>query len=332
MLLYYREPEKREKRLNNSSIPLRWGEKRYYSLNYFLRQKYGQKVFKIPLNAGFTCPNRDGTIGQGGCLYSSPYGSGDYAGSPQASIHEQFVDIKSVMHRKWGKGLYIAYFQAFTNTYAPVDQLAQLYSQAMQEEGVVGLAIATRPDCLPDEVIKLLQEISRQTNLWVELGLQTTHEATLQDMNIGYTYQQYKEALFRLNQANIEVVTHIILGLPGETREDMMVSARRLAALPMQGMKIHMLHLMKVTGLEKLYRQKPFPLLTRDEYIELVIDILEITPPQRVIHRLTGDSPRDALIAPEWTLYKWEVLNEIDRRLEERQTWQGRMYSKSPIE
>lgn len=313
----------------NSYLPRQWGEKRYYSLNYYLRQKYGQKVFKIPLNAGLTCPNRDGTIGQGGCLYCSASGSGDYAGCPQDSIHEQFAKIKAIMHRKWEQGLYIAYFQAFTNTYAPVDKLKQLYREAMNEEGVVGLAIATRPDCLPDEVIHLLQELNQQTNVWVELGLQTTHETTLKDMNTGYTYQQYQEALIKLNQAQIEVVTHIILGLPGETRDEMLVSAHRLAALPMQGMKIHMLHLMKGTGLEQRYRQNPFPLLKREEYVELVIDILEITPPQRVIHRLTGDSPRESLIAPEWSLYKWEVLNEIDRRLEERQTWQGKLYSDS---
>lgn len=312
--------------MNSSYLPLRWGTKRYNTLNYYLRQKYGQKVFKIPLNAGFTCPNRDGTIGWGGCLYCSPFGSGDYAGCPQESIHEQFGKMKATMHRKWDQGLYIAYFQAFTNTYAPVDRLRELYQQALQEEGVVGLAVATRPDCLPDEVVKLLQELNQQTNIWVELGLQSTHDVTLKDMNIGYTCQQYLESLNKLNQAQIEVVTHLILGLPGENREDMMISAQRLAGLPMQGLKLHLLHLMKGTGLEKRYQHNPFPLLSRDEYVDLVVDILEITPPQRVIHRLTGDSPRATLIAPEWSLRKWEVLNEIDRRLEERETWQGRLY------
>lgn len=315
--------------MNNNQSPSLWGSKRYYSLNHYFRQKYGQKVFKIPLNGGFTCPNRDGTIGTGGCHFCSSLGSGDYAGSSHDSIHDQFTKVKSVLHRKWNKGIYIAYFQAFTNTYAPVDRLAQLYQEALKEEGVVGLAIATRPDCLSDNIIQLLRKINQQTHLWVELGLQTTHDATLRDMNIGYSYEQYLQSLLKLKQANIEVVTHIILGLPGENYEDMMISARRLALLPMQGMKIHMLHLMKGTGLEKRYRENPFSLLSREEYVDLVIDILEITPETRVIHRLTGDSPRQLLIAPEWTLHKWEVLNEIDRRLEERQTWQGRLFSQT---
>lgn len=311
---------------SKASQPYQWNSKRYYTLNHYLRNKYGQKVFKIPLNAGFTCPNRDGTLGTGGCSFCNAKGAGDYAGNPGDSIHDQFEQIKRILHRKWGHGLYIAYFQAYSNTYAPIEKLSRLYQEALQEPDVVGLAIATRPDCLPDDVVELLQEINQQTNLWIELGLQTAHEKTSAALNIGYGYQQYLQALQQLNQAQIDVVTHIILGLPGETREDMMETAHCLAALTMQGIKIHLLHLMKGTALAKYYDEKPFSLMNFEEYIDLVIDILEIMPPQRVIHRLTGDSPRELLIGPEWSLHKWEVLNGIDRRMEERQTWQGRLF------
>lgn len=303
-----------------------WGDKRYHTLNYHLRDKFGSKVFKIPLNAGFTCPNRDGKLGSAGCLYCSAQGSGDFAGDPEQGIKEQFVEIKDVLHRKWEQGKYIAYFQAFTNTYAPAEMLEKVYQTALDESEVVGIAIATRPDCLPDDVVELLNQLNKRTYLWVELGLQTTHARTAASLNLGYGTDAFYEAVQKLTDAGIEVVAHIILGLPGEDRADMLASAQWIAGLPLQGVKIHMLHIMKHTGLARVYQSNPFSLLTQEEYVDLVVDILEILPPSMIIHRLTGDSPRDLLIEPIWTLKKWEVLNNIDRRIEQRHTWQGRLY------
>lgn len=302
-----------------------WDDKRYHTLNHHLRSKFGSKVFKIPLNAGFTCPNRDGKLGRAGCLYCSAQGSGDFAGDPHRGIKEQFVQVKDILHRKWDQGKYIAYFQAFTNTYAPVETLERVYETALNESDVVGIAIATRPDCLPDDVLELLNQLNRRTYLWVELGLQTTHARTAASLNLGYGTDIFYEAVRKLTSAGIEVVAHIILGLPGEDRADMLASARWIAALPLQGVKIHMLHIMKNTGMAKVFRNEPFPLLSQEEYVDLVVDVLELLPPSMVIHRLTGDSPRDLLIEPQWTLKKWEVLNSIDHRLEERHTWQGRI-------
>lgn len=311
---------------DKESVPRLWGTKRYHTLNHFLRHRFGQKVFKIPINAGLSCPNRDGTLGWGGCLFCSAQGSGDFAGECGKRISAQFAQVKPALHRKWEQGLYIAYFQAFSNTYASPERLDRLYREALEQPGVVGLAIATRPDCLPDEVVRLLAEYNRKTYLWVELGLQTIHDRTARVMKMGYGYEQYLQALNQLNRNRIEVVTHLILGLPGENHDQMLSSAETLAKLPMQGIKLHLLHLMKGTGLAGWYREHPFHLLEREEYVELLIDILEILPPQWVIHRLTGDSPRELLIGPAWSLKKWEVLNAIDRRLEERQTWQGRLW------
>ncbi|MGI6412159.1 MAG: TIGR01212 family radical SAM protein [Syntrophomonadaceae bacterium] len=303
-----------------------WDGKRYHSLNYHLRKKFGQKVFKLPVDAGFTCPNRDGTLSRGGCLFCSPRGSGDFAGTRNQPIYRQLAELKKIMHKKWPEGKYIAYFQAFTNTYAPVGKLRELYETAINEPGVVGIAIATRPDCLPPEVLELLEEINERTYLWVEIGLQTVHSQTAKRLNLQYDFNSFLNALDNLQSRHIETCTHIILGLPGENRDDMLETALKVAALPIQGIKIHLLHLMKNTPLEAYYKNKPFPLLTREEYIGLVVDILEILPPEMVVHRLTGDSPRDLLIGPAWSLIKWEVLNGIDRSLIERDTWQGKKH------
>jgi radical SAM protein (TIGR01212 family) len=304
-----------------------WAGKRYHSLNHHLRQKFGQKVFKISLDAGFSCPNRDGSKSIGGCAFCSLRGSGDFAGDRQQNIEEQFEQVRSIMHRKWAQGKYIAYYQAFTNTYAPPEQLESLYTLALQQPGVVGLAIATRPDCLPLPVIELLDEINRKTYLWVELGLQTIHSSTARDMNMHYCFTDFQRALTELRARNIETCTHVILGLPGENVQDMRETGRIVAGLDIQGIKIHLLHLMQGTGLAYLYQDNPFSFLEPLEYVDLVIDLLEILPPRVVIHRLTGDSPRNLLIGPKWSLNKWEVLNLIDRRLEERNTWQGKYAS-----
>lgn len=306
--------------------PFKWGGKRYHTLNYHLKNKFGQKVFKISLDAGFTCPNRDGTLAKGGCLFCSSNGSGDFAGDCKDSIMDQFEKVKNIMHRKWSTGKYIAYFQAFSNTYAPIEILNNLYTQALNQPDVVGLAIATRPDCIDDEIVKLLSKLKQQTYLWVELGLQTIHNKTAREMNLQYDYASFLLALEKLQWSNIETCAHIILGLPGEVKDDMLQTAQTLAKLPLQGLKIHLLHLMKGTPLAKIYQQKPFPFLTQDEYVNLVVDILEILPPEMIIHRLTGDSPRNLLIGPQWSLNKWEVLNSIDKSLVIRDTWQGKNY------
>jgi len=304
--------------------PMLWDKKRYHNLNYYLRQKYGHKVFKISLDAGFTCPNRDGTLSTQGCLFCSARGSGDFAGDRKKGLKEQFDQVKQMMHKKWAQGKYIAYFQAFTNTYAPVEELRKIYSFALQQADVVGLAIATRPDCLPDKVLDLLADFNQQTNLWIELGLQTIHPQTARLVNLQYDYNTFQAALFELQKRNIETCAHIILGLPGESYDDMLETGKKIASLPLQGLKIHLLHLMKGTPLLKLYQEKPFKIISEAQYTKLVVDILEILPPEMVIHRLTGDSPRDLLIEPRWSLNKWEVLNRIDKELVTRNTWQGK--------
>lgn len=305
------------------------GEKRYNTLNRYLRETFGEKVFKVSLDAGFTCPNRDGTKGWGGCIYCSSRGSGDFAGVVSHSIEQQFAEVKERMRKKWPQAKYLAYFQAYTNTYAPVAKLRKVYEEALSQEDVVGISIATRPDCLPEEVLNYLEELNQRTYLWVELGLQSIHDRTMDWVRRGHTYTELVEGVTALHDRGIRVCVHVILGFPGETYEDMMATAQAVAALPVQGIKIHLLHILKGTPLAKLYEKEPFPLPTREAYVSLVVDILEILPPQMVIHRLTGDGAPDDLIAPLWSRKKWEVLNSIDRELLERDTWQGKYYNKN---
>lgn len=304
---------------------MKWDDKRYYSLNYFLRQKFGEKVIKISLDAGFTCPNRDGSKSRGGCIFCSPRGSGDFT-MTSPDLSQQFEEAKVMMSKKWKKGKYIGYFQAYTNTYAPVKVLREKYYTILNKEDVVGLAIATRPDCLPEDVLELLEEINNKTYLWVELGLQTIHEETAKLINREYPLSDYINAVKELRKRNIDVVTHCILGLPGETKEDMLQTVDFVAHTDTQGIKLHLLHLMKDTPMVKLYEEGRLKLMEKDEYVDLVVDCLEILPPNMVIHRLTGDGPRDTLIGPKWSLNKWEVLNSIDGRLVERDTWQGKKF------
>ncbi|WP_088227994.1 TIGR01212 family radical SAM protein [Desulfosporosinus sp. FKB] len=299
-------------------------EKRYVTLNEHLRERFGEKVFKVSLDAGFTCPNRDGTLGRNGCIYCSERGSGDFAGRQELSIHDQFSEVKERMKKKWPKAKYLAYFQAFTNTYAPIERLRELYEGSLKEEGVVGLSISTRPDCLSDEVINYLDELNQRTYLWVELGLQSIHDRTLEFIGRGHDYEQFLRGLERLHSRGIRVCAHIILGLPGESKEEMMETALAAADLPLQGLKIHLLHVLKGTPLAAFYEAHPFDLMTKEDYVSLVVDILEILPPQMIIHRLTGDGPPDDLIGPLWSRKKWEVLNAIDAKLMERDTWQGK--------
>lgn len=302
------------------------GEKRYNTFNRHLRETFGEKVFKVSLDAGFTCPNRDGTKGWGGCIYCSSRGSGDFAGIVSHSIEEQFDEVKERMCQKWPKAKYLAYFQAYTNTYAPVSKLRKIYEEALKQEDVVGLSIATRPDCLPEEVLDYLEELNRRTYLWVELGLQSIHDRTMEWVRRGHTYEEFLEGVTALHERGVNICVHVILGFPGETHEDMMATARAVAALPVRGIKLHLLHVLKGTPLAKQYEKEPFALPTLEEYVSQVIDILEVLPPEMIIHRLTGDGAPDDLIAPLWSRKKWEVLNAIDQELVDRDTWQGKYY------
>ncbi|SKA93205.1 hypothetical protein SAMN05443428_11367 [Caloramator quimbayensis] len=304
----------------------KWGDKRYNSLNYFLREKFNEKVFKISLDAGFSCPNRDGKISKGGCIFCSERGSGDFTGK-SSDIIEQFYEVKEMMNKKWKSGKYIAYFQAYTNTYAPIEVLREKYYSILNLKDVVGIAIATRPDCLSLEVLELLSEINKKTYLWVELGLQTISDETAKIINRGYSLETYIKAVNELKKRDIDVVTHVIFGLLGETKEDMLKTVEFVANTKTQGIKIHLLHLMKGTRLVDYYKEGKLKFLSFDEYVDLVVSSINILPENMVIHRLTGDSPRELLIGPMWSLKKWEVLNEIDRRLDEKDIWQGKNYA-----
>ena len=302
-----------------------WDGKRYFTLNCFLRDKFGEKVFKISLDAGFTCPNRDGSVSSGGCIFCGPRGSGDFAGTGEDLV-EQFYDVKKMMNKKWKSGKYIAYFQAYTNTYERVEVLREKYYSILELEDVVGIAIATRPDCLPEEVLELLSEINKKTFLWVELGLQTIHEDTARLINRGYELNVYVKAIKELKRRKIDVVTHAILGLPGETKEQMLETVDFVANTGTQGIKLHLLHLLKDTPLIEMHEKGRLRLMEKEDYADLIVDCIERIPETMVIHRITGDGPRDTLLGPMWSLKKWEVINAIEYQLMDRSTWQGKKY------
>ncbi|MEB3101022.1 TIGR01212 family radical SAM protein [Ferviditalea candida] len=311
------------------SKPRMWGDKRFHTWNYEMREQFGEKVFKVMLDAGFTCPNRDGTIAVGGCTFCSARGSGDFAGSRRNDLVTQFNQIRDRQHLKWPNAKYIGYFQAYTNTYAPVEELRDLYEVILEQPGVVGLSIATRPDCLPDEVVEYLAELNERTYLWVEMGLQTVHESTSELINRAHDTQCYLEAVEKLRKRNIRICAHIIYGLPLETHAMMLETARSVARMDVQGIKVHLLHLMRKTPMVKQYEAGLLRFLEKDEYVKLVADTLEMLPPEMIVHRLTGDAPRDLLIGPTWSLKKWEVLNAIDDELKHRDTWQGKFFAES---
>ncbi|MBB6455430.1 hypothetical protein HNQ94_003930 [Salirhabdus euzebyi] len=298
--------------------------KRYHSWNYHLKNTFGHKVFKVALDGGFDCPNRDGTVAYGGCTFCSAAGSGDFAGDRAEDLEVQFHKIKDKMHYKWKNGKYMAYFQAFTNTHAPVAELREKYEKVLKQDGVVGLSIATRPDCLPDDVIEYLAELNERTYLWVELGLQTAHEKTSNLINRAHDLNCYLEGVEKLRKHNIRVCSHIINGLPGEDYNMMMETARIVANMDIQGLKIHLLHLLKGTPLVKQYEKGMLEFLSKEDYIRLVVDQLEVIPSETIIHRITGDGPANLMIGPMWSLNKWSVLNEIDAELEKRNSWQGK--------
>ncbi len=304
----------------------RWGEKRYHSMDYDLKQRYGEKVYKITLNGGMTCPNRDGKVGRGGCIFCSAAGSGDFAGSVLCSISEQLAIGKAELTKKRPVHAYIAYFQAFTNTYAPVDYLRKLYMEAVEDADVRILSIATRPDCLQEEVLNLLEEINQIKPVWIELGLQTIHPKTAQYIRRGYPLEVFEEAVKNLRKRNITVITHTILGLPGESKEMMLETIDYLNGMDIQGIKLQLLHILKGTDLARDYEARPFWSPTMEEYIELLGSCVARLRPDITIHRLTGDGPKELLIAPLWTSQKRTILNTFHRYLKEADIWQGKEY------
>lgn len=304
----------------------RWGEKRYHSMDYDLKQLYGEKVYKITLNGGMTCPNRDGKIGHGGCIFCSTAGSGDFAGPATYSITKQLAMGKENLTKKRPVHSYIAYFQAFTNTYAPVEYLRQIYMEAIQDPDVQILSIATRPDCLPDDVLQLLEEINQIKPVWVELGLQTIHPQTANYIRRGYPLEVFEEAVNNLRKRNISVITHTILGLPGENEDMMLETIDYLNKMDIQGIKLQLLHILKGTDLALDYEKQPFWSPSMEEYISLLGTCIARLRPDITIHRLTGDGPKELLIAPSWTSQKRTVLNTLHRYLKEQDIWQGKEY------
>ncbi len=299
--------------------------KRYHTWNYHLRHKFGCKVMKIALNAGFTCPNIDGTKGYGGCTYCSESGSGDFAGDINENIISQFETIKKKMHRKWHEGKYMPYFQAHTNTYAPVGVLKSRFEPVLRQPGVVGISIATRADCLGDDVLDYLEELNQRTYLIVELGLQSIYNETGEKINRCHTFEEFLDGYNKLKERGINICVHLIDGLPGETHEMMIESARVVGALKPHCIKLHLLHILENTVMAKELKEGRITPLEKDEYVDIIVRQLEVIPPEVVIQRLTGDGARDSLIAPLWSLKKFEVLNAIDRIMTERDTYQGKL-------
>ena len=300
-----------------------YNNKRYHTLDYYYKQKYGCKIAKISLNGNFTCPNRDGTKGVGGCIFCSNTGSGDYAGNKEKSITEQFYEIKEVMDKKWKDTKYIAYFQANTNTYASVDILKKKYEEAINLPNVVGINIATRCDAITDECLDYLEELNKKTDLIIELGLQTIHEKTSKLINRGHTLKEFTDMVNKLKERNINIVVHIINGLPYETEKDMIETAKFVNSLNIHGIKIHMLHVLKNTKLAQLYEKEKFHILTKEEYIDIVCDQLELLNEKIIINRITGDPKLDDLIEPKWLVKKFCVLNDIDKEMKSRGSYQG---------
>jgi len=298
--------------------------KRYHTLDYYYKNRFHEKVFKVSLNAGFTCPNIDGTVGTGGCIYCSKSGSGEFAGNEKESIEKQFIEIRNMMLKKWPKAKYIGYFQAHTNTYAPVEKLKELYETILKQDNVIGLNIATRPDSITDECLDYLEELNKKTYLTIELGLQTTNEKTSKLINRCHSLKCFEDMVKKLRKRNIDVVVHIINGLPYETKEDMLNTIKYLNKLDIQGIKIHMLSILKDTPIEKLYKKENLHILTKEEYIDIVIDQLELLRPEIVIHRITGDPKLEDLVEPDWLIKKFCVLNDIDKEMLKRDSYQGK--------
>jgi uncharacterized protein len=300
---------------------------RYRSFNQFLRQRFGHKVYRVTLDGGFTCPNVDGTLTTGGCVYCDNRSFSPNRRLPRIGIRAQVERGIDILGLRYGVHHFIAYFQAATNTHAPLEKLRRLYDEALDHPQVVGLAVGTRPDSVPDPVLDLLAEYARERYVCLELGLQTIHDRSLDWMNRGHYYDAFVDAVQRCQGRNLDLCVHVILGLPGESTADMLATADALADLPVQGVKIHNLHVVRGTPLEDMYRAGTAPMLERDEYVHLLCDFLERLPPEMVIHRLSGDAPPDYLVAPLWCLNKSALLEAIHRELERRDSWQGKRCS-----
>ena len=296
--------------------------KRYYTLNCYYKRVFGCKVFKVSLNPGFTCPNKDGKVGTGGCIYCSPSGSGDFAGNTNDDLMTQFNKVKEVMLHKWPNGKYIAYFQANSNTYGDLDKLKSTYEQFLNVPGVIGISIATRPDCFTNELYDYLEDLNKKTFLTIELGLQSSNDKTLKYINRGHDLKCFDNCFKELQKRNIKVIVHIINGLPNETQEDMLNTVKYLNSLHIYGIKIHMLHIIKNTKLYSIYKEKPFHVLTEEEYIDTVIKQLELLDEDVIICRITGDPVKEDIVEPKWLVKKFIVLNNIDKEMVKRDTYQ----------
>ena len=300
---------------------------RYYTLDYYLKKRFKSKVFKVALNGNFTCPNRDGKVSHNGCIFCSPSGSGDFAGNPADNLEKQFKSVSEIVHHKWPNALYIAYFQANTNTYKPLNELKELFEKAISlNEKIVCLSIATRPDCLQDEIIEYLGEINKKIPVWIELGLQTSNDSTAKFINRGYDLDIFTDAVTRLRKRKIETIVHIINGLPHETEIDMYNTISYLNKLDIQGIKIHSLFVLKNTALANIYLNNEFKMLTLNEYVTITAKQIAMLRDDIVIHRINGDAPRDLLIAPEWSIKKLVIMNEIDKYMKENNLYQGLYY------
>ena len=300
--------------------------RKIYMLNDFLKEKFNEKIYKVSLDGGFTCPNRDGKVSRGGCIFCSENGSGDFNATKLKSIHAQIEEQIDLVSKKYKGDKYIAYFQNFTNTYAEVSYLRKIYEEALSHEKIVGLAIATRPDCLGDDVLELLAELNKKTFLWVELGLQTLNDDVAKYFNRAYETEIYKEASEKLNKLNIKFVTHIIIGLPKEENDDYLKTAIFAQNCGTWGIKLHLMYVVKNTPLEKLYLNGDLKVNTKEEYVEKVVNVLENISSEIVVHRLTGDGDRETLVAPLWSIKKIDVLNSIHKELKRRNTYQGKLY------
>lgn len=304
-----------------------WGDKRYHSLDYELKQTFGEKVYRLSLNGGMTCPNRDGTLDDRGCIFCSAGGSGDFAAAPDLPVHAQILSAKKRIQAKTGCKKFIAYFQAYTNTYAPACHLRRIFTEAISDPEVRILSIATRPDCLSPEILTLLAELNAIKPVWVELGLQTIHERTANWMRRGYPLSVFEQAVHSLHAIGVQIITHVILFLPGESEADMLATIHYLNALPIDGIKLQLLHVLKHTDLADFYRQEPFYIPDMNSYFHLLGKCIASLRPDIVIHRLTGDGPKSLLIAPLWTGNKRLVLNQMQRYLKEQNLWQGKEYT-----
>lgn len=300
---------------------------RYNSANRFFREKFGDKVIKVALDGGFTCPNRDGTLSYGGCIFCSEKGSGDFAGDRSLDIEKQFEVSRQKMNKKWKDGKYIAYFQAFTNTYAPLEYLQKIFTKASNLSDVVGIFIATRPDCITEDIAKFLGELNKKIYVCIELGFQTSKWESIKLINRCYENEVFEDCIEMLNKYNIDIIVHTILGLPYESKQDMLNTVKYVSKFNISGIKLQLLHIIKDTALHKLYIKKPFKILTLEEYVDIVVSCIENLPTNIVIHRITGDGDKNILVEPKWSLNKKVVLNSINKELNIRDTYQGSLFS-----